>query len=223
MVISAPTLFGPVARDYERWSALLSLGQDPRWRATLVAGLELPPRARVLDVAAGTGTITRLLRARDCRPIALDITAPMLRRAAAHGLVSVRATADSLPFGSATFDGLTCSYLLRYVPDPLHTLRELGRVLRPGGTIGMLEFGRPRGVWGPCWTLYTRLGLPLAGSLIGHGWGEVGRVLGPSIDTFHRRFPPSALHELWRQAGFVDVRLQTLSLGGGMVLWARKG
>ena len=101
-MISAPALFGPVARDYERWSALLSLGQDPRWRATLVAGLELPPGARVLDVAAGTGTITRLLRARDCRPIALDITAPMLRRAAAHGLVSVRATADSLPFGSAT-------------------------------------------------------------------------------------------------------------------------
>jgi demethylmenaquinone methyltransferase/2-methoxy-6-polyprenyl-1,4-benzoquinol methylase len=184
--------------------------------------MDLPRDAHVLDVAAGTGAITRLLDARGWRPIALDITEPMLRRAAARGLVSVRATADRLPFGAATFDGLTCSYLLRYVPDPLETLRELGRVLRPGGAIGMVEFGRPRGIWGPWWTLYTRLGLPLAGSLIGHGWGEVARFLGPSIDAFHRRFPPAALLELWQQAGFTDVRVQSLSLGGGLVLWARK-
>ena len=221
-MVSAPALFGPIAQDYERWAALLSFGQDPRWRATLVAGLDLPPRAHVLDVAAGTGAITRLLAARGWRPVALDVTEPMLRRAAAHGLVSVLATADRLPFGSATFDGLTCSYLLRYVPDPLQTLRELARVLRPGGAIGMVEFGRPHGIWGPWWTLYTRLGLPVAGSLIGHGWAEVARFLGPSIDAFHRRFPPAALHALWLQAGFTDVRVQSLSLGGGLVLCARK-
>lgn len=221
-MVSAPALFGPIARDYERWATFLSFGQDPRWRAALVAGLDLPAEARVLDVAAGTGAITHLLRARGWQPIALDITEPMLHRAAARGLVSVRGTADRLPFGSGTFDGLTFSYLLRYVSDPLHTLRELGRVLRPGGVIGMLEFGRPHGVWGPWWTLYTRLGLPVAGSLIGHGWAEVARFLGPSIDAFHRRFPPAALQELWRHAGFEDVRVQPLSLGGGLVLWARK-
>ena len=221
-MVSAPALFGPIARDYERWASRLSFGQDPRWRAALVAGIDLPPGAVVLDVAAGTGAITRLLRARGWQAVALDITEPMLRRAAAQGLITVRGTADALPFGSATFDGLTCSYLLRYVPDPLHTLRELGRVLRPGGAIGMLEFGRPRGIWGPGWTLYTRLGLPLAGALIGHGWGEAGRFLGPSIDAFDRRLPPDALRELWLRAGFDDVRVRSLSLGGGRVLWARK-
>lgn len=218
----ARALFAPLARDYERWSALLSLGQDPRWRAELVRDLPLAPRARVLDVAAGTGLITRLLEARGCEVVALDQSAEMLSAAHARGADAVLADAVHLPLSDASVDALTFSYLLRYVDDPAACMRELVRVVRPGGAVAMLEFGRPRGVAGPAWWLYTRIGLPVAGSLVGHGWGEVGRFLGPSIDSFHRRFPADALAGLWRDAGLVDVRVRRRSLGGGLLMWGRR-
>jgi demethylmenaquinone methyltransferase/2-methoxy-6-polyprenyl-1,4-benzoquinol methylase len=216
-------LFAPIAANYERWSAVLSLGQDPRWRAAMVAGLDLAPRARVLDAAAGSGLITRLLEARGHDVVALDLTVAMLAGAHARGASAVLATADALPFPDASFDAVTFGYLLRYVPDPAATLGEMARVMRPGGSIGMVEFGRPRGVWGPPWWCYTRLGLPAAGMLAGRGWRRVGSYLGPSIDAFHRRYPSdAALIALWQSAGLGDVRIAHRSLGGGLLMWARR-
>lgn len=88
--------------------------------------------------------------------------------------------------------------------------------------MGMVEFGRPSGVWGPPWWLYTRVGLPLAGAIIGSGWWRVGRFLGPSIDSFTHEHPPEQLREEWRVAGMGDVRIRHLSLGGGLVMWGRR-
>ncbi len=215
-------LFAALAPNYERWSALLSLGQDPRWRGRLVEGLGLQPAARVLDVAAGTGLITRLLEAHEHEVVALDLSGEMLGNARRSGATAVLATAEALPFPDATFDGLTFGYLLRYVTDPWATMRELARVVRPGGMIGMVEFGRPRGVWGPLWRLYTRVVLPLAGLLAGPAWTRVGRFLGPSIDRFHRRFPGDDIAALWAGAGLTDVRIARPSLGGGLIVWARR-
>jgi demethylmenaquinone methyltransferase/2-methoxy-6-polyprenyl-1,4-benzoquinol methylase len=214
-------LFAPIAPNYERWAGVLSLGQDPRWRASMVAGLELPPQARVLDVAAGTGAITRLLEARGARVVAFDQSIEMLAMARGRGATVVRGTAERLPFPDASFDGVTFGYLLRYV-EPAFAMRELVRVLRPGGEIGMVEFGRPKGVWGPLWWLYTRLLLPTAGATLGPGWREVGSFLGPSIDAFHRQFPHDRLAEVWRSAGLTEVRVARRSLGGGLIMWARK-
>lgn len=215
-------LFAPLAPHYDRWSALLSLGQDPRWRGELVDGLGLPPAARVLDVAAGTGLISELLGGRGYAVIALDLSAEMLEHARRRGTSAVLGAAESLPFPDATFDGLTFGYLLRYVDEPLETMRELARVVRPGGVIGMVEFGRPRGVWGPPWWLYTRVGLPAAGLLAGSGWTRVGRFLGPSIDRFHRRFPGDAIVALWEAAGLTNVQVARPSLGGGLIVRARR-
>jgi len=219
---AASRLFAPIAQNYERWSALLSLGQDPRWRGELVERLDLPSRARVLDVAAGTGLITRMLEARGHEVVALDLSSEMLAVARRCGATAVLAAAEALPFPDATFDGLTFGYLLRYVSEPVETMRELARVVRPGGAIGMVEFGRPRGAWGPPWWLYTRVGLPVAGVLAGSGWTRVGRFLGPSIDRFHDRFPGDALAALWEAAGLTDVRVAQRSLGGGLIVWARR-
>ena len=219
--LQALRLFAPIAGNYVRWAAVLSLGQDPRWRAAMVAGLKLSPQARVLDVAAGTGAITRLLEARGARVIAFDQSIEMLGVARRHGATAVRGTAEHLPFPDASFDGLTFGYLLRYV-DPAPTMRELGRVLRPGGEIGMVEFGRPSGIWGPWWWVYTRLVLPIAGATIGSGWRKVGSFLGPSIDAFYREFPDDRLAQVWESAGLVDVRVARRSLGGGLIMWARK-
>ncbi len=103
--------------------------------------------------------------------------------------------AESLPFAEGELDALTFTYLLRYVDDPLATMRGLARVVRPGGTIAMLEFAVPRGMWRPLWEMYVRIGLPLAGMAVSPGWGEVGRFLGPSIRDFHARV---SVEELWR-------------------------
>src|SRR5438477_12034390 len=99
----------------------------------------------------------------------------------------VRARAEQLPFPDASFDHVTFTYLLRYVDDPAATLRELARVLRPGGRLATLEFGVPTGVLFPLWWAYTRVGLPLAGRLVSAKWREVGAFLGPSIQAVYQR------------------------------------
>ena len=211
-------IFRGIADDYERWARILSLGQDRRWREQMVAGLDVLSGSRILDVAAGTGSISRALERGGARVVALDLSAEML---AQHtGERRVRAVADHLPFPADSFDRVTFGYLLRYVVDPVATLAELARVLRPGGFMGMVEFGRPRGLARLAWRFYTRVVLPMAGVIAGAGWYRVGRFLGPSIDQFHDRHPDLA--SVWEEAGLVDVKIQSLSLGGGLVMWARK-
>jgi demethylmenaquinone methyltransferase/2-methoxy-6-polyprenyl-1,4-benzoquinol methylase len=130
--------------------------------------------------------------------------------------------AEALPFGDAEFEALTFTYLLRYVADPAATLRELARVVRPGGVVAMQEFGLPRGVWRPLWELYVRVGLPAAGAVIAPGWHEVGSFLGPSIRNFWKEWPEPRLLDAWRDAGFDDVGARRMSVGGGIVVWGTK-
>jgi demethylmenaquinone methyltransferase/2-methoxy-6-polyprenyl-1,4-benzoquinol methylase len=215
---TAARLFREIAGDYQRWASILSLGQDGRWRRLMVGGIQLAPRSRVLDVAAGTGSISRLLEARGYRVVAVDLSHEMLSHHS--GRHRVRAVADHLPFREETFDAITFGYLLRYVEDPVAALQEMSRVLRPGGLVGMVEFGQPRGIVGPLWRIYTRAVLPWAGAVIGPGWHEVGRFLGPSIERFHQDHPNLALP--WEEGGLVDVTVRRPSLGGGLVMWARK-
>ena len=185
----------------------------------MVARLALPSGSRVLDVACGTGSITRELARHGHDVISLDQSPEMIGRAAARGATAVLASGDRLPFGAGAFDGVTLGYLLRYVDDVRTAVEELCRVVRPGGRIGIVEFGRPPGLWRPLWHLYTRLVLPVVGRIIGSGWHEVGRFLGPSIDEFVDRCPPGRLVEVWRSAGLTDVRYERMSLGGGLLMW----
>jgi demethylmenaquinone methyltransferase/2-methoxy-6-polyprenyl-1,4-benzoquinol methylase len=220
----ARALFAPLGPTYDRVGAALSFGQDPRWRRFLVERLP-SDGGRVLDVATGTGLVAKELRARGFRVTGLDQSPEMLARARQRfdgGVELVLGTAEELPFADASFDHLTFTYLLRYVDDPAATLAELARVVRPGGTVAMLEFGLPRGLWRPPWNLWVDVGLPLAGRLISPGWHEVGRFLGPSIRAFHAACPEPVLCALWREAGIDDVRVRRLSLGGGLVLWGRR-
>src|SRR6478672_9335911 len=167
----ARELFAPLGPTYDRYARLLSFGQDPRWRSFLVS--RIPPDAsRVLDVASGTAAVAiELARAEAGRTITgVDQSSEMLaagrarvERAGLSDRIELReAHAEALPFGDAEFDALTFTYLFRYVDDVPATLRELVRVVRPGGTVAMLEFGLPRGAWRPLWELYVRAGLPSA-------------------------------------------------------------
>jgi demethylmenaquinone methyltransferase/2-methoxy-6-polyprenyl-1,4-benzoquinol methylase len=157
------------------------------------------------------------------RVVALDQSEEMIGRLGAETVIRVLATAEGLPIRNETFDALTAGYLLRYVEDLPTSMLELTRVVRSGGTVALLEFGRPTGGWGPLWWLYTRIVLPLAGAIIGNGWGEVGRFLGPSIDGFWRKNSAGDLAKLCQEAGLRQVRSQRMSLGGGFVIWGVKG
>ena len=218
----AQELFSPLGSRYERWARILSLGQDSRWRRHMISRLGVAAGSSALDVAAGTGSITRLLEERGAAVVSLDQSSGMLAAAVDRGATGVLATGEALPFGDETFDTVTFGYLLRYVGDVAGCMSELTRVLRRGGWIGMVEFGRPRGAWRPLWWLYTRVGLPGLGMVAGPGWYRVGRFLGPSIDDFADRHPPEQLADVWRGAGLTDVAVSRLSLGGGMVMWGRK-
>jgi demethylmenaquinone methyltransferase/2-methoxy-6-polyprenyl-1,4-benzoquinol methylase len=195
------------------------MGQDRRWREALVEGLALPAGSRVLDVAAGTGSITRSLRNKGFRVVALDQSPEMLAMLDEATTPRVLATAESLPLSDGSVDGVTSGYLLRYVADLQGAVTELARVVRPGGVVAALDFGRPKGVWGPLWWLYTRLMLPLMGAIIGHGWAEVGGFLGPSIDRFWSKRTPQQLASIWEASGLESVRWTSMSLGGGFLIW----
>jgi demethylmenaquinone methyltransferase / 2-methoxy-6-polyprenyl-1,4-benzoquinol methylase len=226
MAVSARSLFAPLGPTYDRYAALLSFGQDPRWRRFLVSRIVAGPGDRVLDVATGTGAVAReLIRRHGCTVVGLDQSPEMLaeaRRRLGGDVELVEGRAEELPFADESFDALTFTYLLRYVDDPAATLKELARVVRSGGTIASLEFAVPRGLWRPAWELYVRVGLPAAGRVVSPGWHEVGRFLGPSIRDFYARFPLPRVLQLWREAGIEDVRAQRLSLGGGVVIWGRR-
>ncbi len=221
-------LFSGLPRHYDRMGALLSFGQDPRWRRALVRAVDPEPGQRLLDVATGTGMVAAALVARaPCQVVGVDQSEAMLSAARNRlagspqlaGRVSfVTGQAEQLPFADGEFDGLTFTYLLRYVDDPEATLAELARVVRPGGRIGMVEFGVPgHPVLRRLWQVHTRVGLPALGRLVSPAWYEVGRFLGPNIEEFHRRRPDLAV--LWRAAGIGDVQVARPSFGAGLVMW----
>jgi demethylmenaquinone methyltransferase/2-methoxy-6-polyprenyl-1,4-benzoquinol methylase len=223
----ALALFEGLPRHYDRMGALLSFGQDPLWRRALVRAIDPQPGQRLLDVATGTGMVAVALAQRSaCQVVALDQSQAMLSAARlrverdprlAAQISLVHGEAERLPFGDAEFDGLTFTYLLRYVDDRAATMRELARVVKPGGRIGMVEFGVP-GVapLRALWRVHTRVGLPLLGRLVSTAWLSVGRFLGPSIEELHTLEPN--LVGLWEAAGIGNVRLRRMSFGAGIVM-----
>jgi demethylmenaquinone methyltransferase/2-methoxy-6-polyprenyl-1,4-benzoquinol methylase len=222
----AQRIFTGIAVSYDRVATVLSLGQDPRWRRALVDAIDAGQTDRVLDVATGTGMVAQALHDRcGCAVVGLDRSADMLAVARTRPGVYdtlLEGRAERLPFPDAAFDHLTFTYLLRYVDDPAATMRELARVVKPGGRVAMVEFGLPGGMWRPFWWLYTRVGLPVAGRLVSAKWSAVGAFLGPSIEGFYARNSIADLERYWREAGLRDVRTRRMSVGGGIVMSATK-
>jgi demethylmenaquinone methyltransferase / 2-methoxy-6-polyprenyl-1,4-benzoquinol methylase len=229
----APVIFTGIAPQYSWMGAVMSFGQDGRWRRFMVSKVNAAPGSLVLDVAAGTGLVSRELAARKrLRVVSFDATEPMLRSGlpanelAGLGaqITPVLGRAERLPFPDETFDALTFTYLFRYVDDPAAAMRELARVVRPGGTIATLEFHVPeQPLLRAGWYAYTRGALPVIGSLAGRAWRETGRFLGPSISRFDERAPLPEQVRWWQEAGVRHVRSRVMSLGAGVVVWGVKG
>ena len=191
------------------------------------------PGSLVLDVAAGTGLVSRELAARRrVRVVAVDPSEPMLRAglpaneaAGLDALIDpVLGRAEALPFADGTFDALTFTYLVRYVDDPAATLRELARVVRPGGSIASLEFHVPQQpLVRAGWYAYTRGVLPVWVRSSRRSGGDTGRFLGPSIDRLEERAPLPEQVRWWQEAGIRHVRSRELTLGAAVVMWGVKG
>jgi demethylmenaquinone methyltransferase / 2-methoxy-6-polyprenyl-1,4-benzoquinol methylase len=220
----ARRIFTGIGATYERAGAVLSFGQDARWRARLVDSLRAEPGDVVLDVATGTGLVARAVSERyRCAVVGLDRSADMLGAAAVRNghIPLVRARAESLPFPDESFDHLTFTYLLRYVDDPAATMRELARVVRPGGRIVALDFGvPPNPILRLLWRVYTTVGLPVIGRLISQRWVSVGAFLRGSIERFDRDHPD--LGQTWRKAGLTKISVERMSFGAGVVTSAVK-
>lgn len=229
----ARQLFAGLPDRYDALAELLSFGQNRRWRRAMIERIVPATPGPILDVATGTaGVAIEIARRNPASVIGVDLTIEMLRRGRRNvtgtGLdgrvVLVAARAEQLPFRDRAFEGLTFTYLLRYVEDPAATLREIARVLADGSPVASLDFFvPPRRFWRAWWWLYTRLVLPAAGALTGgREWYRVGRFLGPSISGHYRRHPLSWIVAAWQEAGLADVGVRVMSLGGGLVMWGRK-
>jgi demethylmenaquinone methyltransferase/2-methoxy-6-polyprenyl-1,4-benzoquinol methylase len=209
-------MFDEVAPRYDLTNAVLSLGQDRRWRTAVTRALDLQAGERVLDLAAGTATSSVALARSGATVVGCDFSLGMLRQGRGRGVDLVAGDAMKLPFADASFDAVTISFGLRNVADPSVALAELRRVTRPGGRLVVCEFSHP--TWAPFRTLYSeylmRL-LPavatrvssdpaayvylaesirawpdqagLAGDLQAAGWSQVGwRDLSGGIVALHR-------------------------------------
>jgi demethylmenaquinone methyltransferase / 2-methoxy-6-polyprenyl-1,4-benzoquinol methylase len=228
----ARRLFAGIAPRYERMGAILSFGQDERWRRFLVSRSNAVPGAMVLDVAAGTQLASRALAARrNVRVVALDQSEPMLRAGREPNrlaglddrILPVLGQAERLPFDDASFDALSFTYLLRYVEDPGATIRELARVVRDGGSIAMLEFHVPNGPLARGgWWIHTRAVMRVLGTAASPAWARTAAFLGPSISSFVARHPLEEWVRWFHEAGVRHVRTRGFLFGSAVVLWGVK-
>ena len=214
-------LFTTIADRYDLITAVLSYGQDARWKRTLIEMADVRPGERGLDLACGTGDLAFAAASRGARVVGLDLTHRMLQLAARKSRAAEFVTGDmtSLPFASQTFDLVTTGYGLRNVPDLNLAIDEVARVLRPGGRLLSLDFNRPQ----PALIRAAYLSyLTVVGAALGwllHRDPDTYRYIPASI----RRYPGAAgVAELLTARGFTEVRVVPLLCGLMTLHFARR-
>jgi len=205
-------MFDRVAPRYDLANHLLSGGVDFFWRARAVAAVAAWQPRRVLDLATGSGDLALALQRRlpDAEVTGADFSTGMLELARRKGVKrTVVADALALPFADAAFDCVTVAFGLRNMADWGAALREMARVLDPGGHVLILDFSVPRGMLRPLYRFYLHRCLPTVAAVV-TGQGDAYEYLGASIE----KFPSGAAMEaLLRENGFSRPTSQPLSGG----------
>jgi demethylmenaquinone methyltransferase/2-methoxy-6-polyprenyl-1,4-benzoquinol methylase len=205
------TMFDRIAPVYDAMNVVMTAGLDGGWRAATVRAA-VSPGDSVLDACCGTGDLALAALAAGGRVTGLDFSERMLERARrkSSAVEWVQGDALALPFDDGSFDAATVGFGLRNVEDHERALRELRRVLRPGGRLGVLDVTRPRGLLRHFYALWFDRVIPLLGRAI--PGGSAYTYLPASV----RRFPGAAeLADAIRASGFDDVAWRRFA--GGIV------
>lgn len=213
------TMFSRITPRYDLMNRVMTGGRDQAWRRAAARELQLPPHGLVLDLATGTGDLAFAVREAypDARVVAMDFSETILRegvrKACARGEQCVLwgvGDALALPFPDATFDGCTNAFLIRNVVDLPLCLREMKRVVKPGGRVACMEITHPQTpVFKQAFTLYFYKLVPVIGGLIA-GDPQAYSYLPDSLT----RFPPAEpLKRIMQEAGYREVRYRLLGLG----------
>jgi demethylmenaquinone methyltransferase / 2-methoxy-6-polyprenyl-1,4-benzoquinol methylase len=211
------SMFDTIAPRYDLVNRVMTLGLDQRWRRQTVDALGLAPSSKVLDLACGTGALTRATRAAGYRVLGADLSWGML--AANHvGEPALEADAVSLPFAQGSIDGIVCGYALRNFTDLGGVFAEMARVLRPGGRLSVLEVAEPSG--GPLrfgHQIWFRRVVPLIGSALSDP--AAYRYL-PASTAYLPAVP--ALRAMLMTAGFSTVGHRALAGNVSQILTATR-
>ena len=205
-------MFDRISPVYDAMNRVMTAGLDRRWRR-LTAEAVVRPGDRVLDACCGTGDLALAAREAGGEVVGLDFSPAMLERARAKApeLEWVEGDVTALPFGDAEFDAVTVGFGIRNVPDLEAGLREMARVLRPGGRLGCLEITQPQGVLRPFFRVWFDRVVPRLGRVLGRD-GAAYAYLPASV----RRFPgPADLGAAMERSGFEQVQWKLLA--GGIV------
>jgi len=211
-------MFSHIAPRYDFLNRVLSLGLDQFWRRKAVRALDLAPRARLLDVCCGTGDLALAFARKGCRAVGIDFSGPMLplgrAKARRRGmrLPFLQGDAMDLPLASGSFDGASVAFGLRNLEDPSRGLRELNRILRPGGRLAILEFFRIEGsLWGPLFRFYFHVLLPRLARFTRVARKGAYSYLPSSVDAF----ASAGTFRTWTSAAGFDL-LSEKKLAGGV-------
>jgi demethylmenaquinone methyltransferase/2-methoxy-6-polyprenyl-1,4-benzoquinol methylase len=208
-------LIDDAARHYDRVTGLMSLGTGRWYRSSVLRRIGVGPGTKVLDVACGTGQVSRAavdLVGPSGDVLGVDPSAGMRRVAAAHGVRAVDGSAEHLPVADATFDVVVMGYALRHVADLHAAFREMRRVLRPGGTVAILEITAPRSrVWRAFVRAYLKTIVPAATLLVTRS-RRATELMSYYWESIEACVPPEAILGAMTAAGFSGVRRER-SLG----------
>lgn len=215
---SVQALFDVIAPRYDLVNRIMTFRMDVGWRRRSISALGLTPGSTILDLACGTGDLAAELTTRGFRPIGVDLSYGMLA-AAPSAFDRVQGDGTALPLASGSVDGATCGFAMRNFTDLAATFRELGRVVRRGGRISLLEVATPPNpLLRMGHGIYFGRVVPVIGGLLSDG--DAYRYLPRSVAYLPE---PEVMADMLNDAGFVDVDRRLLSVGIAQLITATRG